>query len=319
MKIECDLTEPYAESIALFIKREFPILAKHGDLLELLTDAIIASGQIRLGPRPSPESLVAIREVITHWISKGEPIPFLIGWGSEKPDGSGIDIAELMAMKTLSCLHHRVSQYYHPGVVFSIRVEDASAPHLFFDRKEQARIEAAHYTAGFVNLARTLGINSFVKITPELSMISEETFNHKADEVLPAMEAHVENPTDEIVREYLLKFGWKVPLSFETIGYYLERTPSSIPIKTKRLAIICSPVILLGRLLGTLLESLGLASLGMANSWNCPLSNQRRELVFIGHYGGFTTAPCLATSPATTFQLGGQKDFFGLPTKYLPL
>ena len=234
MKIICDLTEPYSQEIALFIKREFPMLANKGDTLELLTDAIVASGQIRFGPKPSPESLVAIREVITHWTSKGEPIPFLIGWGSEKPDGSGIDIAELMAMKTLNCLQHRVQQYYAPGVRFSIRVEDASAPHLFFDRQEQARIEAAHYTAGFVQLSRVLGINDFVKVTPESSMISEDTFNRKADEVLPVMEGHVNEPHNELYRATLFNHGWKVPLSTDTIGYYLDRYAKLYPDKDQK-------------------------------------------------------------------------------------
>ena len=236
LNISCDQTEPYAESIALFIKREFPVLVKHDDsqMLELLTDAIIASGQVRLGPKPSPESLVAIREIITHWTAKGEPIPFLVPWGSEKPDGSGIDIAELMAMKTLNCLQHRVTEFYKPGVQFRIRVEDASAPHLFFDRQEQARAEAAHYTAGFVNLARTIGVDAFVKVTPESSMISEDTFNRKADEVLPVMEGHVNDPMNELYRATLFNHGWKVPLSMDTIGYYTDRYAKLYPDKTDK-------------------------------------------------------------------------------------
>lgn len=229
LNITCDHLDPYADSIATFIKREFPVLAKTGDMLDLLTDAIIASGQVRFGPKPSPESLVAIREIITLWTSKKQPIPFLIGWGSEKPDGSGIDIAEVMAMKTLSCLQHRVQQYYTPGVQFAIRVEDASAPHLFFDRQEQARIDASRYTSGFLNLAKVLGISDFVKIIPESSMISEETFNRMADEVLPAMEAHVNDPMNNRHREVLFDYGWKIPLSQETIGYYLDRYQKLYP------------------------------------------------------------------------------------------
>lgn len=234
-QIKCNKTEPYSNVIATFIKREFPLFTRPGDsdLLDLLTDAILATGQVRLGPKPSPESQVAIREIITHWTSQGLPIPFLVPWGSEKPDGSGIDLAELFAMKTLNCLQHRVTQHYSPGVQFRIRVEDVSAPHLFFDRQEQARIDAARYTSGFVNLARTIGVDEFVKIIPESTLVSESVFNAKADEILPAMESHVNNPQDEMFRSHLLTYGWKVPLSADTIGYYTDRYAKLYPEKTE--------------------------------------------------------------------------------------
>lgn len=224
MKIQCS-SDPYHDAIALYLKGEFPVLVQKEDsqLLDLLTGAIIASGQVRFGPAPSPESQVAIREVISHWMAKGEPIPFLLPWGSEKPDGSGIDIAELMAMKTLNCLYHRVTKFYAPGVQYRIRVEDASAPHLFFDNMDTARRNAAIYTSGFVNLAKTLGFDSFVNIIPESTMTTEAAFNQYADNILPVMVEHVNNPNDQAVREKLLTFGWKVPLSPETLDYYMAR------------------------------------------------------------------------------------------------
>jgi hypothetical protein len=201
--------------------------------LDLLTDAIIASGQVRFGPKPSPESLVAMREVISHWTAKGEPIPFLLGWGSEKPDGSGVDIAELFALKTLSCLNSRVKAYYPAGLQFNIRVEDASAPHLFFERQEAARREAALYTNGFVNLAKVIGVDSFVKVLPESTMTTETSFNIQADGILPVMEQHVNAPEDAAIRQHLLAFGWKVPLSNETIGYFRDRYAKLYPDKTE--------------------------------------------------------------------------------------
>lgn len=229
--IKCNRTEVYAGPIAQYIKREFPVFVKPNDasMLDLLTEAILASGQIRLGPKPSPESQVAIREIITHWTALGLPIPFLVPWGSEKPNGSGVDVAELFGFKTLSCLQHRVQAYYKPGVLFHIRVEDASAPHLFFDRQAEARIEAARYTNGFVNLAKVLGLTDFVKVVPESTMIAEADFNRCADALLPEMEAHVANPDDEKVRKALLPHGWKVPLSSETIGYYFDRYEKLYP------------------------------------------------------------------------------------------
>lgn len=232
MKIKC-LCDPYSETISTYLKREFPVLVQKNDtsLLDILTDAIIASGQVRFGPKPSPESQVAIREIISHYLNSQFPIPFLVPWGSEKPNGSGIDIAEMMALKTLSCLHHRVSTYYAPGVIFNIRVEDASAPHLFFDRQDEARAEAARYTNGFVKLPFILGFDHFIKVIPESVMTSEKVFNAKADEILPYMEKHLANPLNEEIRLRLLTYGWKTPLSPETIGFYFERYAKLYPEK----------------------------------------------------------------------------------------
>src|SRR6266404_4182198 len=116
---------PYGEQIATFIKGEFPLYlqAKDASLIDLLSEAIVGTGQVRFGSRPSPETLVAIRQVISHWIGQNLPIPFLVAWGSEKPDGSNIDIAELFALKTLSCLNARVKTFYAPGVTINVRIE----------------------------------------------------------------------------------------------------------------------------------------------------------------------------------------------------
>lgn len=235
--ITTNYQDPFAETITTFIKSEFPVLVKPHDhaTLDLLTDAIIASNKVRFGPKPAPESLVAIREVISHWTAKNQPIPFLIGWGSEKPEdskGAGVDLAELFALKTLICLNARVQSYYPPGVAFNIRVEDVSAPHLFYDRMEQARIDAARYTTGFVTLAKVIGVSNFVNVLPESSMVSEGAFNIKADAILPSMEAHVLDPDDANVRENLLGYGWKTPLERSTIGFWLERYAKLYPNKT---------------------------------------------------------------------------------------
>lgn len=223
--IKCNHSEAYETPITTYLKREFPILLKPNDhaLLDLLTEAIVASGQVRFGPKPSPESLVAIRQIISYWTERSKPIPFLMAWGSEKSDGSGVDIAEMFALKTLSCLNHRVQSFYQPGVEFNIRVEDASAPHLFFDRMEQARLEAARYTNGFVNLAKVIGVSDFIHIIPESTITTEENFNKKADEILPHMRNHVADPTSGPTRERLLTYGWKTPLTEETVKWYYDR------------------------------------------------------------------------------------------------
>lgn len=47
LNIKCNHTEAYTNSIATFIKREFPVLVQPKDaaLLDLLTEAIVGTGQ----------------------------------------------------------------------------------------------------------------------------------------------------------------------------------------------------------------------------------------------------------------------------------
>lgn len=240
--IQCSLQDPYSGVISTFIKKSFPnfLKAKDKSTLDLLTEAIVGSGQVRFGPKPSPESLVSIREVISFWMQRNQPIPFLSAWGSEKPDGSGIDVAELFALKTLSCLNSRVKQFYSPGIQMTIRVEDASAPHLFFEDMDAARKNAAVYTQGFINLVRALGIantsgtdNSFLNILPETKMTSEAAFNARADEILPVMEAHLSNLSDEVVRGKIREFGWREPVNQETVDFYFDRYSRLYPSKSE--------------------------------------------------------------------------------------
>ena len=121
--------DPYTGLITQFLVREFPgvITPNSSVLLDVLTDAIVGSKQVRYGPRPNPESLVAIRKVISLSLTSGQPIPFLIPWGSRKPKlGANIDVAEISALKTLVCLNNRVKAHYEPGVQMNVRLEDTS-------------------------------------------------------------------------------------------------------------------------------------------------------------------------------------------------
>lgn len=233
MNISCDQSDPYGGIISTFIKREFPVFVRQGDsaLLDLLTEAIVASGQVRFGPKPSPESLVAIREIITHYVSNSQPIPFLIPWGSEKPDGTGVDIAELFALKTIVCLQKRITNYYPAGIRAHVRIEDASAPHLFFENPEKARRDAALYTTGLVTLARIV-TPGFVVMRPESTMTTEEAFNAIADAILPHMLSHVTDPDNPVALASLQTYGWRVPLTPDTLQFYLDRYTKLYPDKT---------------------------------------------------------------------------------------
>ncbi len=95
--------DPYSESIKQFVMQQFPFNFNKtdGEILELVFNEIMATKKTRLGAKPSPEVQVNIREVIRHYMEEGKPIPFMIPWGSEKPNGTSVDIAELSALKTI--------------------------------------------------------------------------------------------------------------------------------------------------------------------------------------------------------------------------
>ncbi|MFA6502807.1 MAG: L-tyrosine/L-tryptophan isonitrile synthase family protein [Candidatus Paceibacterota bacterium] len=187
-----------------------------------ILDEIVGTKQTRKGPRPDQASLAAIREVIERYVSLNLPIPFMSPWGSEKPDGSTIDIAELCALKTIQCLHERVQRHYAPGVICHIRVEDVSAPHLFYDRADEARKEAQLYSDAFESLVQVLGCEC-IRVRRESARTSEARFNQVADEILPFMERHLSDLNSLNALDELRAIGWKTAVTEDMVGEYLNR------------------------------------------------------------------------------------------------
>lgn len=235
-----NIDDPYSSLICLFMEREFPrrLPTENAALLELLTDAIVATKSVRFGPKPPPESLVEIRNVIRAMTAIGAPIPFMVPWGSEKPDGSSIDIAEVVALKTIKSLHDRIKSYYEPGAEFAIRLEDVSAPHLFVENPDAARSNAARYTDAFKKLVFALELDKFIVPRPESAMTTEQNFNSHADRVLPVIETALlkirtgmDGKIAEAARE-LESIGWRGNISPVTINYYVDRYRKLYPERT---------------------------------------------------------------------------------------
>src|SRR5579872_1327605 len=221
--ISCDPTDPYASLITKFVSQSFPnkFTTNKTQLLEVLTDAIMASKQIRFGPLPAPESQVAIRSVIRKSIDSSTPIRIVSPWGSEKPNGSGIDVAELAALRTFACLNERVTAHYAPGIDVRLRVEDVSAPHLFFDRMEQARKEAKLYTDGLTRLNHILDLK-YITVAADSLLVTEDVMNREADDVLPIFERHLNNPGGAKTLRELEELGWKGgAVNPEMVAFYM--------------------------------------------------------------------------------------------------
>lgn len=221
----------YADQIKQFVYREFPAgAATHkGERLDMVTDVLVGTGKTRLGPKPSPENLVSIRQVLSEYMDKTMPIPVMVPWGSEKPvAGEGVDIAELAGLKTLACLNDRVKAVYSPGLEMNIRVEDASAPYLFSERFDEAWADARNYTHDLMVMIRVLGLTGSIKAMPESNKIGPVGFAEEAEKYRPAMEEYLlriwnsEGAYEEAPGEELVSAGWKGVIRQETFIHFLD-------------------------------------------------------------------------------------------------
>lgn len=220
----------YSTQIRQFFQSEFPAITSKStsDVLELITEAILASGKIRLGPRPSIESQFSIRQTIGNLMALNMPIRFLMPWGSEKPVSlQTVDLAEVAALKTLSCLQARVKQVYEPGIHVRVRVEDATAPSLFYDRKEQARLDAHIYTESLKNLVNVFDLTNYIQLVLESTMVTEERFNQELLSISHVMLDYLtwsENPQGDILSSKafhkLNSLGWTNRIPTEQREHY---------------------------------------------------------------------------------------------------
>lgn len=216
---------PYGSLIGQFIAQAFPRQSTdHGELVDLIEAELYGTKQTRLGPKPTPESQVAIRETIRRAVQRGAAVPIVVPWGSEKPDGSSIDLAEFMAMRSLVGLHNGIRQHYSQGAEIRIRVEDVSAPHLFHWRADDARREAEAYTSDMQALVQVL--QAPLAIAAESYAVSEEQFNAAADARLPDF---VNAVLSRSTHTLSVRWGWKGSLSVKMMDYYLGQYEKLYP------------------------------------------------------------------------------------------
>lgn len=202
---------PFVDSVENFFTTEFPgaNLESKGSLLDAITAAFLATNQIRYGPVPNPESLVAIREVIRLCIEAGKPIPVLTPFGSRKARlGEPLDVAEVMALKQLSCLQRRVTKFYQPGLTLIVRLEDASGHYLFVDDGEKSRRDTTSYCETFQRLVRILGFG-FINPVLESSLFDEKEYVSLCDSIVPRLLAYITETDVCGLGNYLMFESWK--------------------------------------------------------------------------------------------------------------
>lgn len=226
----CDPDNPYGGAIAAFLAKEFPAnLDSPKQLLDALTDAFVASGQIRQGPAPTPEVLVTIRAAIKYWLDAGESIKVLVPWGTKKPNGGGPDVAELGALKQLISLSERVRRIYPAGIHVNLGIEDMGG-YFLWQNDAQAVADSHHYVDQFVRMVNILG-HEWLEPVKESTLGSDTKFNQVADQMAAHLRTYLSsrmNPamSDGDVKEALLmaqEIGWKGDVPVEMQDFYLRQ------------------------------------------------------------------------------------------------
>lgn len=219
----------YSPIIRRYFQGSLPKTAviKGKDLLEILTTILLGSKDQRYGPKPSPESLVAIRVTIQKAVELGLPIPVLVPWGGRKMDKDiKLDIAEVSAIRQLLSVDECVRNVYPPGLQIRVRIEDINAEWLY---KDSEGIE--EYSSGMQKLitmtkgdTKIIGIvesemmdkGKYMKLATSYSILLSRVIGHQ-----------IASPDVNVwdIPEYqkLAERGWKGDIPKEQRDYYLDR------------------------------------------------------------------------------------------------
>jgi hypothetical protein len=188
---------PWTTTIERFIAGEFP-QAHHSasSRQEAVLAEIINSRQRRLGPSPGPEALLNMQKIVRHYMEKGDPIPVLIPFGPKKPGSGSIDVAELATLKALAFVRRAVTQHYPPGLIFHIRLEDATG---FVLEGDVPHIEGIvrNYCHDFKQLSKILGYDGFLSLFQETEIVELTRFKTEVQNVLPFIETYLEDSENE--------------------------------------------------------------------------------------------------------------------------
>lgn len=231
--VESDQSNPYAPLIESMVSTAFPESTKMDccQIMEAVSNEIVATGQTRYGPAPSPEGAVRIRQVVADSMRMGAPIPFLVPWGSVKTaSNESVDIAELMALRMLGCLNRRVIRYYEPGIEIRIRLEDVGGLWLFADNPATPA-STIHYCGDMTDLVKVLNLGC-INVVKESDIVSIAKYEQMCMVMMSPMIAYLsESNGDESADELssigsfreLNRLGWMGSIPTKQRTFYYKR------------------------------------------------------------------------------------------------
>lgn len=231
--------DPYVSLIESFIGKEFPqfFCSKTENIVDAVIDEFLATKQVRIGPKPNPESIVMMRDVVRRAVQAERSIPILIASAAVKvPLGNEIDLAELSAIRILGNLQDRILHYYKHGVDVRIRMEDLTELVLTPDNPDVTDL-AADYVGKFKGLVRALGYDEFIHPIKESIMGDASEFLDKVQNLVPAFKYYLEK-SDKYADPkhhfgWIEKLGWKGPISLETRDFLSARYEKMYPGTTR--------------------------------------------------------------------------------------
>ena len=226
------LTNPYADQIRDFFLERFPGLdANPGDsALNGIMRGMMATGQVRYGPKPNLESQVAMRAIVNRALKDGTPIPVVIPMGPKKPvNGHSVDIAELSMLHILSRLNECVRRFHPPGIDVRFRIEDFTGWHLE-SHVAGARSAMEIYSDDFEQLVRL--VTDFATPVRESKIIGDVNAMNTAVEARTIEFEEYLRDSDPVAAigwedlrawKVLEKLGWAGTIPLEMRRYYYGR------------------------------------------------------------------------------------------------
>ena len=188
---------------------------------EAVSRAFIGTKQRRLGPVPSPETQVVIRDVLRKAEDAaaldGAGVPHVevfVPWASVKQDPHrGLDALEVSALKQLACLSEEVHSYGW-SVRFNFRLEDVSDLYLLGVSRGP---EVEEYSRGFRELVKVVLPGSVVRSEGE--RVGYREFEKVADGYVNPFLRHLKSPSEDTAAS-LADIGWVGGLSEEQVNHY---------------------------------------------------------------------------------------------------
>lgn len=233
MKITLHETDnPYQKVIRDAIELAFPVpeeISKDQAIDAVLAE-IISSSKIRFGPAPILESRYLMHQVVSKCIENDQPINIMVPYGSMKPDGSSYpDVADIMAIKMLKCLDHRVKKYWTPGIRVKMRVEDIGGYWLFRELGQDQEKTNDLYVSNFLKLVRML-CPFVVESMLESDLLDRSDYFEDCERTRPHILKYLEALDDSDDQTYIdcmlstiEGLGWKGVIPSEQRVFYYGR------------------------------------------------------------------------------------------------
>ncbi|MBM3331920.1 hypothetical protein FJY68_08750 [candidate division WOR-3 bacterium] len=208
------------------------------EIAAMVADILLTSPYAREVPGSAVQTRAEIESRVVTRIRAGRRLSGLMLWAPKKhwvhgPDSS-IDVAELVALRTLFDIHSAVRRVYDPGIHFHVHVEDLE--HAFVHGWSiQLEEDMERYISRLCAAVEVLGLQELISVTRATSLASGEreleAWRLRMAQNLSALRAYwydsERNGLERFERygtyRALERLGWRGPIPREMRDFYLGR------------------------------------------------------------------------------------------------